>query len=147
MGLMFTALSTISLLEISREKMAQASAITNSVRQLGGSLGVALLATLLTTRASFHSQVYGGAIRSGSEIYQKSMNDLKIHLQHESGSSPALAAKQSQALMFSNISRQAFIEGVNDDFLIAGIITLIGGIPIIFLHTKKSNSQNLPANE
>jgi MFS transporter, DHA2 family, multidrug resistance protein len=45
MGLLFTALSTISLLEISREKMAQASAITNSIRQLGGSLGVALLAT------------------------------------------------------------------------------------------------------
>ncbi len=56
MGLMFTALSTVSLLEIPRDKMAQASAITNSIRQLGGSLGVALLATLLTTRANFHSR-------------------------------------------------------------------------------------------
>jgi DHA2 family multidrug resistance protein len=147
MGLMFTALSTISLLEISREKMAQASAITNSIRQLGGSLGVALLATLLTTRASYHGQVFGGEIKSGSETYQKSMNNLKFHLQHESGSSPALAARQGQAIMFSSISKQAFIEGVNDDFLIAGVITLIGGIPIIFLHTKKSNTQKLSSNE
>lgn len=147
MGLMFTALSTISLLEISREKMAQASAITNSIRQLGGSLGVALLATLLTTRASFHGQVFGGAIKPGSETYQTAMSSMKFHLQRESGSSPANAALQSQALMFSNVGRQAFIEGINDDFLLAGIITLIGGIPIIFLHTKRSKNQNLPTNE
>ena len=73
MGLLFTALSTVSLLEIPREKMAQASAITNSIRQLGGSLGVALLATLLTSRASFHMQVFGGAVKPGSEVYQKTM--------------------------------------------------------------------------
>ena len=66
MGLLFTALSTVSLLEIPRDKMAQASAITNSIRQLGGSLGVALLATLLTSRTNFHTQVYGGLVVQGS---------------------------------------------------------------------------------
>ncbi len=147
MGLMFTALNTISLLEISRDKMAQASAITNTIRQLGGSLGVALLATMLTTRASFHMQAFGEEMKAGSEIYQKSINNLKYHILHESGSSPAVAARQSQALMSANISKQAFIEGVNDDFLLAAIITLIGGIPIIFLHSKKSTSKILPANE
>jgi MFS transporter, DHA2 family, multidrug resistance protein len=147
MGLMFTALSTISLLEISRERMAQASAITNSIRQLGGSLGVALLATLLTTRASFHLQIFGSAIKPGSEIYQKSMSNMKYHIQRQAGSSPSVASKQSQALMYSNIGKQAFIEGINDDFLLAGIITLIGGIPIVFLHTKRSKIQNQPANE
>jgi MFS transporter, DHA2 family, multidrug resistance protein len=147
MGLMFTALSTVSLMEISREKMAQASAITNSIRQLGGSLGVALLATVLTSRASFHGQIFGSAIKPGSEIFQKSINNMKYHIQYQAGSSPGIASKQSQALMFSNIGKQAFIEGVNDDFLLAGIITLIGGIPIIFLHTKKTKIQNQPSNE
>ncbi len=71
MGLMFTALTTVSLLEISREKMAQASAITNSIRQLGGSLGVAILATMLTARVSYYSQVYGEAIKPGSVVYQQ----------------------------------------------------------------------------
>lgn len=49
--------------------------------------------------------------------------------------------------MMSNLNKQAFIEGINDDFLLAGIITLCGGIPIFFLHTKKLKKQNLPANE
>jgi MFS transporter, DHA2 family, multidrug resistance protein len=147
MGIIFTSLSTISLLEISREKMAQASAITNTIRQLGGSLGVALLATMLTSRISFHNQVYGGAVRPGSEIYQKTMNDLKFHLQYEAGSSPSNVTRQGQALLISNLSKQAYVEGINDDFLLAGIITLIGGIPVIFLHTKKNKIPNLPTHE
>jgi DHA2 family multidrug resistance protein len=147
MGLMFTALTTVSLSEIPREKMAQASAITNSIRQLGGSLGVALLATLLTSRVNYHAQVFGGAIKPGSEIYQKTINKMKYHLQYEAGSSPSNTSRQSQALLLSNLNKQAYIQGIDDDFLLAGIITLIGGIPIIFLHTKKLKIQKLPANE
>jgi len=147
MGLMFTALTTVSLSEIPREKMAQASAITNSIRQLGGSLGVAILATLLTTRVSYHSQVFGGAIKPGSEIYKQTTSRIKDHLQNEAGSSPANATVQSQVLLLSNLNKQAYIQGIDDDFLLAGIITLIGGIPIIFLHTKKTKIQNIPAHE
>jgi DHA2 family multidrug resistance protein len=147
MGLLFTALSTVSLLEITREKMAQASAITNSIRQLGGSLGVAILATLLTSRANFHSQVYGGALKQGSEVYQKANTAMRFHLVHEAGSTPANAVKQSQALLYSNVVKQAYIEGINDDFLLAGIITLVGGIPIFFLHTRKQKNQNQQAHE
>jgi MFS transporter, DHA2 family, multidrug resistance protein len=147
MGLMFTALTTISLSEIPREKMAQASAITNSIRQLGGSLGVALLATLLTSRVNFHSQDYGGQINQNSEIYHKTLTNIKFSIQHRAGSAPSDAARQSQIMLFSNLNKQAYVQGINDDFLLAGIITLIGGIPIIFLHTKKLKTQNLPSHE
>jgi DHA2 family multidrug resistance protein len=147
MGLMFTALTTVSLSEIPREKMAQASAITNSIRQLGGSLGVAILATLLSTRVNYHAQVFVGAIKPGSEIYQQTVTKIKFHLQTEAGSSPANAAKQSQYLLMSNINKQAYIQGIDDDFLIAAMITFIGGIPIIFLRTKKTKTENIPSNE
>jgi MFS transporter, DHA2 family, multidrug resistance protein len=147
MGLMFTALTTVSLLEIPREKMAQASAITNSIRQLGGSLGVAILATLLTTRVSYHSQVFGGEVKQRSEVFQNTMNKIRFHILHNAGSSPANAGSQSQMVMMSNLSKQAYIEGINDDFLLAGIITLIGGIPVFFLHTKKTKIKNIQANE
>jgi MFS transporter, DHA2 family, multidrug resistance protein len=147
MGLMFTALTTVSLSEIPRDKMAQASAITNSIRQLGGSLGVALLATLLTTRVSYHAQVFGNALKPGSEIYQQTTTRIKYHLQNEAGSSPSGSTRISQALLLSNLNKQAYIQGIDDDFLLAGLITLLGGIPIIFLHTKKNINKNIPAHE
>jgi DHA2 family multidrug resistance protein len=147
MGLLFTALSTVSLLEIPREKMAQAAGISNSLRQLGGSLGVAILATLLTTRVSYHAQQYGSSINTSSEVFQQTTGKIRFHLQHNVGSSPSDAIRQEQVILLSNLNKQAYIQAINDDFLLAGIITLIGGIPIIFLHTKKSKTANIPVHE
>ena len=138
MGLTFTALSAVSLIEIPREKMAQASAISNSIRQLGGSLGVAILATMLTARVGYHGQIYGGAVDQHSVVFQQTMVNLKNHVQVNAGASPLISTRIGQSLLLSNISKQAYIEGINDDFLLAGIITLLGIIPITFLHTKKS---------
>jgi DHA2 family multidrug resistance protein len=148
MGLMFTALSTIALIDIPREKMAQASGISNSVRQLGGSLGVAILATLLTSRVSYHVQQFGSKVTPTSEVFQQTSRNIRYHLTHDSGSTPGDATRQSQYLIMSNLTTQAYIEGINDDFLLAGIITLIGGLPILFLHTKRKKSEtSIPIQE
>lgn len=147
MGLTFTALNAISLLEIPREKMAQASGISNSIRQLGGSLGVAILATMLTTRTIYHTQQYGAALDSKSETYEQTSGKLKFHLQHSAGMSPGSASTYSRTAIASNLSKQAYIEGINDDFLLSGIITLLGGIPIIFMHTRKSKTQKIPIHD
>jgi DHA2 family multidrug resistance protein len=140
-------LSTIALIEIPREKMAQASGISNSIRQLGGSLGVALLATLLTTRVNYHAQQYGLVLNASSESYKQTTTNIRYYMQHEAGASPGDALKYSQTAILSNINKQAYIEGINDDFLLAGIITLLGGIPILFMHTKKSKTENIPVHE
>lgn len=145
MGILFTSLSTMSLLEIPREKMAQASGLMNTIRQLGGSFGVAILATLLTSRVNFHTQTYGEAIQPNSEVYKTVMVDSRNYIQHEAGSSYAIATRQSQAIVASQVNKEAFVQGVNDDFLIAGLITLIGAIPVFFLHGKrKGNKQAKP---
>jgi MFS transporter, DHA2 family, multidrug resistance protein len=153
MGLTFTALSTMSLIGISKEKMAQASGISNSIRQLGGSLGVAILATLLTSRVNFHSQQYGQVLNSRSEIFQQTAGKVKFYAQHEAGASPTDAAKYSQTAIAGNLSKQAYIEGINDDFLLAALITLAGGIPIVLMRSKKTGkpgektTENIPVNE
>jgi DHA2 family multidrug resistance protein len=148
MGILFTPLSTISLIDIPREKMAQASGLSNTLRQLGGSLGVALLATLLTSRVGYHNEMYAESINPRSQTYQTAVSHLTYSIERSAGSSPMVASKQSQALIVSNISKQAYIQGIDDDFLIAAIITLIGGAPIFFLHVKKKKqSINIPTHE
>jgi DHA2 family multidrug resistance protein len=147
MGLLFTALSTVSLLEIPKEKMAQASGIANSIRQLGGSLGVALLATLLTSRVNYHAQQYGQAVNTRTEVFQETVGKIKTYMLHDTGSSPSDATAKAQYLLLSNVNKQAYIQGINDDFLVAAVITLIGGIPILFLHTKKTRIHKISENE
>jgi len=137
MGIIFTPLSTFSLATIPHHKMAQASSISNTVRQIGGSLGVALLSTVLTSRVNFHAQMYGGAIQSGSQAFQGATRNMAYYIQQHGGGSFSTAMKQAQSLVMSNVSSQAFIQGIDDDFLIAALITVIGFIPILLLKPKK----------
>lgn len=141
MGIVYTALMAVALVDIPREKMAQASGINNVVRQLGGSFGVAILATFLTTRVNYHAQQYGGALDANSPVYQTTAKNMSETFVHNSGSSIAVAKKQSQYMIVSNVTKQAYIEGVNDDFLVAAIVTLIGGIPVIFLRVRKKKKE------
>jgi len=139
MGLLFTPLQTIALSNIPREKMAQASGITNTIRQLGGSLGVAILATVLSSRVNFHSQVYEQAIQPKSQVFINTISHLIYQMEHNLGSSYSKALQQGQYLIVSSVNRQAYIQGIDDDFLIAALITIIGAIPILFLVAKKKN--------
>jgi len=140
MGLIFTPLSSFALTSIKNDKMAQASGIMNTIRQIGGSMGVALLTTVLTARVNFHSQMYGGAIQSGSQAFQGVTRNMAYFIQQHGGGSFTTALKQGQSIIMSNISTQAFIQGVNDDFLLAALISLLAFIPIIMLKSKKKNS-------
>jgi DHA2 family multidrug resistance protein len=137
MGLIFTPLSTLSLITIPRDKMAQASGIMNTIRQIGGSLGVALLSTILTARVNFHAQMYGGAVQSGSQTFQNVTRNMAYFIQQHAGGSFTTALKQGQSLLMSNINSQAYIQGINDDFLIAALISMLGFIPILLLRSKK----------
>jgi len=137
MGIIFTPLSTISLLEIPRDKMAQASSLNNVVRQIAGSLGVAILATMLSTRVTYHAQTYGEAIQVNSPEYKTVTHDVSRYIQDNAGSSPANAVKLSQNVLNSHINKQAYIQAIDDDFMIAGAITLLGVFPIFFLHGRK----------
>jgi MFS transporter, DHA2 family, multidrug resistance protein len=137
MGMIFTPISSLSLSTIPKDKMAQASGISNTVRQIGGSLGVAVLSTLLTSRVNYHSQIFGGAIESNSPSFQNTIRNLTMYIQHNAGSSFAVATKQSQSVLISHVRSQAYIQGINDDFLIAAGITAVSFIPILLMHNKK----------
>jgi MFS transporter, DHA2 family, multidrug resistance protein len=141
MGLMFSPLTAIATIGVPREKMGQASGLINVLRQIGGSFGVALLSTLLTTRVIYHSQLYGEALEQNSPAFKGVMSNISSFLVHTIGSTASTALQQGKFILMSHISRQAFVQAISDDFLIATIITLISVIPVFFLKINKNNKE------
>lgn len=139
MGMLFTPLSAISLSEIPRDKMGQASGISNVVRQLAGSFGVAILATMLTTRVSYHTEIYSQSVNCQSETYQEVAKNASTYIRTNAGYSPGNAQQLGRSVISQHLSKEAYIQGVDDDFLLAGVFTLLGGIPLFWLRTKKGN--------
>jgi len=137
LGILFTPLSAVMLLNIPREKMAQASSISNTIRQLGGSLGVAIFSTFLTSRITYNAQMYGTAIQSTSQQFKNVTTHLAYYAQQHVGGSMTTALQQSRYMILSHVNLQAYIQGIDDDFWIASVITILGIIPVIVMRTKK----------
>ncbi len=74
MGLTFAPLNTFSLKHLEQKDMAAASGIANSVKQLSGSIGIALLTAIMTSRITYHTAAHDVA-GSQTDVYIKGVTD------------------------------------------------------------------------
>lgn len=139
LGLIFTPLTTIALVDIPRPQLAQASGLFNTIRQIGGSFGIAALGTVLAERVNFHHQIYGEQLNPSSPLFQQVIVNLKEFAMHAVGSSPINAGLQAKSLLLRNLISQAFVQGINDDFLIGAVLTIILVVPLLVLKTGKKS--------
>jgi MFS transporter, DHA2 family, multidrug resistance protein len=140
MGMIFGPITAIGLQSIPRAKMAQASGLSNVIRQVGGSFGVAILSTVLTSRVIYHSQIFGESIQANSPVYQSVLQNISRFVASTAGTTGAAAQSQGQYVLMSHLSKQAFIEGINDDFMLAAVFTFISILPVFFLVGKKKKT-------
>lgn len=144
LGFMFIPLSTIALNDITKDKMAQATGLFNTIRQIGGSFGVAILGTLLTRRVIFHTAMYSQAVDQNSPTFKHLLYGLGHFVQQSVGGAGAEIMMRAKALIGQNLAGQAFVKGITDDFYVGAIITLFILIPLIFLkYHKKKNGEKV----
>ena len=139
MGLIFTPISAVALYEIPKPQLAQASGLFNTIRQLGGSFGIAVLGTVLTQRVKFHVQIYGEQLNQTSPIFHSVTRHLKEFAAHAVGSDNMTSAFQAKVLLLKNLSGQAFVQGISNDFLIGAALTFFLLVPLFFLKTGKKH--------
>ncbi len=137
LGFIFVPLSTVSLLNIPKQKMAQASGLYNTMRYVGGSFGIAFFGSILTTRTNFSTQLYSQQINSNSAIFQNTLNQLSNFVAHSVGGSPEEVVSRAKALIELNLTSQSFIQGINDVYLFSAILLVTLVIPILFLKLSK----------
>ncbi len=137
LGMIFIPLSAIALFDMPKEKMAQASGLFNTIRQIGGSFGVAIFGTLLTQRINYHASIYSQMTGTNSPEYQHVLLNLQYFLQNTVGGAGKEIAMKANAMIIQNLTTQAFIQGINDDFLLSSIFTASLIIPLIFLKINK----------
>lgn len=148
MGLLFTPLSTIALTGIPKRKMAQASGLFNVIRQIGGSFGVAIFGAMLTRRIIFHNALNGEAVDQYSAQFKSLQYGLQNFAKQATGGNAAEISAKAKALIGQHVASQSFVQAINDDFLLAGALTLLCILPILFLKIKKKkNGEKIAAME
>ena len=81
--------------------------------------------------------MYGESININSPELRSVTSNLNYYIEEHNGGTKQIIQKQGQAIVSMNLAKQAYVQGIDDDFFIAAVITLLGGIPVLFLHSKK----------
>jgi MFS transporter, DHA2 family, multidrug resistance protein len=132
--LMFLPLNMATLGPIPKKDIAAASAFYNLTRQLGGSVGVALLTTLLGSRAAFHRSVLVEHLSISDPNVQARLNALAAGFVAKGGD---LVQSKQRALQLldGSVRVQSSILAFNDSFLITACLVL-ASIPLAVLLGK-----------
>ncbi len=135
--LMIVPLTTIATGNIEPEQAGSASGLFNMMRNLGGSMGIAALSTLVSRREQFHSNRIGEAVSLYAPQTQQRLNELTQNF--ISKGSDAITANQQAIAQIDNIvRREAYTMAYNDCFYLMGFAILICGLALIFCKKVKA---------
>ncbi|WP_437284116.1 DHA2 family efflux MFS transporter permease subunit [Sorangium sp. So ce406] len=140
---MFLPLSLAALGPIPRKDIAAATGFYNLTRQLGGSIGVALLSTLLVRRQAFHEAVLAEKLVSNDPMTIERV-DLLTRAMMASGASAAEAKQRALWLLSGSVAQQGSVMSFADTFWLAGVIIVLF-LPLVMLLGKPQRGAKVEA--
>jgi len=135
-ALMFAPVVALTLGTIPEEKMAQATGLFTVQRQIGAALGVAIFETIFSTREIYHEAMYGSVIDQTSPMFQQVTMNLEAAARSNIGSGSWEVFTQARQSILDAIHNDVFIQAIDDNILIAGVITFFSCIPLFFIKAK-----------
>lgn len=135
-GLAMMPMQTEGMNSVPREMTARATALNSTIRQVAGSLGIAVLTTVLQTRQAFHNVRFAESVNTSSPAFIKAQALLQGAATVK-GIDPASAKGLLFMQLYGQLMKASTITAMNDTFLVATLIT-VAGVVISFLIKKKS---------
>ncbi|BBD61502.1 EmrB/QacA family drug resistance transporter [Nostoc sp. HK-01] len=135
--LIMVPLTSIATAGLNPKDAGSASGLFNMMRNMGGSLGIAILATLLTNREQFHSNRLGDAVSLYNPETQQRIDQMTQYFISR-GADLSTAQNQAIASISNVVRREAFVMAFNDCFYFIGLALLVSGIAILFIKKVKA---------
>ena len=139
-ALTLAPLSSLSLGSVAAADAAAASGISNMIRNLGGAIGTAVLATIVTKREQFHSNIIGQSVDLSREQVRERIAQLTDYFMAHGMPDPADARRQAIVALGNAVKRQALVLGFSDTFLVIAIVLVLAAIAIMFTRKTKVGS-------
>jgi DHA2 family multidrug resistance protein len=145
MGFIFPPLQTLTLATIRLERLGNATAAYNVVRNVGGSVGVAMATTLLIRRSQEHQTTLVGHVDVWSPETARRLQEWTEHFMSQ-GADSFTAGRRALAMLYRRTTEQAQVLAYADDFWLISII-FIAILPLIPLMRRVHAEQNERARE
>ena len=134
LAFLFIPINVAAFAFVPKEKTNMGTGIINLARNIGASVGIAFVTTMLDRRAQFHIARLTERANALSGAYHNALHGIESMLV-SMGSTAAHASAQAQAMVYGTIERQAAMLAFLDDFKMLGIV-FFAVIPILLLLKK-----------
>jgi len=131
LAFLFIPINVAAFAYVPREKTNMGTGIINLARNVGASVGIATVTTMLDRRAQFHMARLTERANELSAAYHNTLNGIQLRLV-SAGSTAANASAQAHGMIYGTIQRQAAMLAFLDNFKMLGITFLVV-IPILVL--------------
>ncbi|HEY5975006.1 MAG TPA: DHA2 family efflux MFS transporter permease subunit [Geobacteraceae bacterium] len=141
LAMIFVPLTTLTLATIPREEMGNATGVYNLLRNVGGSVGIAIASTMLARDAQFYQSQLVKHVTPFGPATQQTMYRLKQALMGR-GLDAASADASALSMIYGSVRRQAGMLAYNHIFWIVGL-AFLGVMPLLLL-LKKQRAETPP---
>ncbi len=139
LAMIFVPLTTVTLASISREEMGNATGLFSLLRNIGGSVGIAIAATLLSRYQQFYQTSLVANVNPYNPVWQMRFENLKQALILK-GITASQADTKALGMMYGSVRQQAGALAFNRIFFIIGLAFLLV-IPLLFLLKRPSQTK------
>ena len=131
-AMVLTPLTSVMTGGIAPQDAAAASGISNMLRNLGGAIGTAVLATVITKREQFHSNIIGQSVTLGREEVRNRIAQMTGYFMAHGVPDPAAAHQQAIIALGNTVRRQALVMGFGDTFAVIGAMLVLAAVAVAF---------------
>jgi DHA2 family multidrug resistance protein len=136
---MFMPLSTATLGSLPKEHIGAGSGFFSLTRQMGGSVGIAALTTLLTQRENYHRSHLVEQVNAYNPVFNNLSHQLTgLMMQH--GADKSAGYIGAMGVINGMVDKQAAVLAFADMFWIVGFTFIISMPLLIFLSDGKNKS-------
>ena len=133
-GCIFVPLSTTSMAFLKNEEIGNASGLYNLLRNIGGSIGISVVNTIVTRHEQVHRTELAGSLSPDRIEVHGALQGMQQYLLAQ-GSSPTTALQRAYGLINLTLTQQARLWSYVDDFRYMAL-ACFGCVPIVFALKK-----------
>ncbi|MBV8473151.1 MAG: MFS transporter, partial [Hyphomicrobiales bacterium] len=130
-AMIITPVSAITTAGIAPSEAGAASGLSNMLRNLGGAVGTATLATVLTKREQFHSNIIGQSVTLARDEVRQRLDQVTAYFQSRGVTDHAAATHDAAVYLGNVVRRQALIMGFSDTFVVIGVVLAIAAFALL----------------
>src|SRR5450755_3633822 len=136
-AMVLTPLTSVTTGNTAPQDASAASGISNMLRNLGGAVGTAVLATVITKREQFHSNIIGQSVTLGREEVRNRIAEMTDFFLAHGVPDPAAARQQAIIALGEAVKQQALVMGFSDTFAVIAAVLVFSAIAVAFTRRVK----------